>query len=89
GRPIVATPLDQAGTATEAPHVRWTASAREFADAIRAASREDPTLAADRVRWATRQTYAARWPDWAAAVFGDLAEGARPTGHPAEQGAGR
>jgi len=73
GRPIVATRLDPAGTATEAPHVRWTASAREFADAIRGASQEDPELAADRVRWAARQTYAARWPQWSAAVFGDLA----------------
>ena len=89
GRPIVATRLDQAGTATEAPHVRWTAGAREFADAIRAASEEDPELAADRVRWAARQTYASRWPHWAAAVFGDLAEGDRPMGHPAEHGAGR
>jgi len=88
GRPIVATRLDRAGTATQAPHVRWTASAREFADAIRCASEEDPKLAADRVRWAARQTYAARWPQWAAAVFGDLAESDRPMSHPAEQGAG-
>ena len=88
GRPIVATRLDQAGTATEAPHVLWSTSAREFADAIRCASDEDPKLAADRVRWAARQTYAARWPQWAAAVFGDLAEGDRPIGDPAAQGAG-
>ena len=92
GRPIVATRFDQAGTATEAPHVRWTAGAGEFADAIRRASEEDPRLAADRVRWAACQTYAARWPQWAAAVFGDLAEGDRRPGDrrpgdPVEQGA--
>ena len=88
GRPIVATRLDRAGTATEAPHVLWTASAREFADAIRCASEEDPRLAGDRVRWAAQQTYAARWPQWAAAVFGDLAEGGRPMADRAEPGPG-
>jgi glycosyltransferase involved in cell wall biosynthesis len=70
GRPIVSTRFDQAGAATQAPHVAWTTTAGEFAGAVRAAGGEPPSWAGDRVRWAVRQTYRARWPQWAAAVFG-------------------
>jgi glycosyltransferase involved in cell wall biosynthesis len=89
GRPIVSTPLDHPGAMTEAPHVLWRTTAWDFADAIRFAGEEPSAWASDRVGWAARQTYPARWPQWAAAVFGEPVQGDRQMGRPAADGASR
>jgi glycosyltransferase involved in cell wall biosynthesis len=70
GRPIVSTRWADNLAATGPPHTRLGDTPGEFAASVRAAAREPRVRAAERIRWARRHTWSARWPAWSEAVFG-------------------
>jgi hypothetical protein len=70
GRPIVSTAWADGLETVGPPGLILAESAPAFVEAVRASGEHDPGDPAARRRWARQNTWAARWPDWAAAVLG-------------------
>jgi glycosyltransferase involved in cell wall biosynthesis len=84
GRPIVSTRWADHLPESTPPHTRLADTPGEFAAAVRAAAREPSGRGAERIEWARRHTWSARWPAWSQAVFGAPAPGEPTRGGPCE-----
>jgi len=70
GRPIVTTAFSPRVREEGPPHLRVCEDPGEMAGAIVSAREEPAQWRGERRRWAERQRWQTRWPEWSRAVFG-------------------